>query len=73
MVHELPEPTWLLETGEEVVVEEDERAERVREMFREGRSLNEIQREVYGYTGGKAYEEVKRLTTDLDHGLNGDL
>jgi hypothetical protein len=65
MVHELPEPTWLLETGEEVVVEEDERAERVREMFREGRSLNEIQREVYGYAGGKAYESVKKITEAL--------
>ncbi len=68
MVHELPEPVWLLDKGEEVVIEEDERAERVKEMYREGRSLNEIQREVYGYAGGKAYEDVKRITEALkDH------
>jgi len=49
--------------------------ERIRQMHMEGRSMREIQREVFGYTGGAAYEQVRAVlggTTEGDTGKNGE-
>jgi hypothetical protein len=42
----------------------DDQAARIRELAREGQSLNAIQRTVFGYIGGAAYEAVKRALAD---------
>jgi hypothetical protein len=36
-------------------------AQRIQELNAQGLSMNAIQQEVFGYTGGKAYSEVKRI------------
>ncbi len=45
------------------------RAETIRQLAAQGLSLREIQRRVFGYVGGAAYDEVKRV---LEGGTEGD-
>lgn len=54
--HAMPEPVTV--DGE---VNETERDELIRRLAAEGLSQNRIQMETFGYTGGKAYSEVKRV------------
>ncbi len=49
--------------------EMDTRAETIRQLAAQGLSLREIQRRVFGYVGGAAYDEVKRV---LEGGTEGD-
>jgi hypothetical protein len=63
-VQEAEKPEWIEAEWKEVD-KSPEIESRVRELLREGRSLAEIQREVYGYTGGQAYERVKRITDGI--------
>jgi hypothetical protein len=43
---------------------DDDQAATIRKMHSEGASLNSIQREVFGYTGGAAFEAVKTALGD---------
>lgn len=54
--HAMPEP--VIVDGE---ASDAERNERIRRLAAEGLSQNKIQMETFGYTGGKAYSEVRRV------------
>ncbi|MCI0575790.1 MAG: hypothetical protein L0331_06225, partial [Chloroflexi bacterium] len=43
----------------------DETAERIRALLAQNRSLRAVQREVFGYTGGAAYEAVKTVQAQM--------
>jgi hypothetical protein len=50
----------------------DDQASTIREMHAGGASLNQIQRQVYGYTGGAAFEAVKQALGDTTTTTAGD-
>ena len=58
----LPAPAWL---DADTKAAEQPRAEntdeRIRALHAQGKSMSDIEREVYGYTGGKAYQSVRRV------------
>ena len=62
----LPSPTWLEtidptpETGNT-----DESGREIRELIVQGLSLREIQRQVFGYVGGAAYEAVRQVRDEM--------
>jgi hypothetical protein len=59
----LPAPAFLaLGAGEQVRGNSDAtRDQRIRDLAATGKSLNEIQREVFGFSGGQAYNAVKAV------------
>lgn len=66
----LPAPIWL----DEPVEQGDSRDEQIRALHAGGASLNEIQRQVFGFTGGAAYDAVKAIlasTTGTTTGSTG--
>jgi len=63
-VKTLPELEWL--HYERANVQPDETGERIRAMKAAGHSLNEIQRQLFNYVGGKAYEAVKNALKQTD-------
>jgi DNA segregation ATPase FtsK/SpoIIIE-like protein len=62
----LPPPTWLEtvapspETGSV-----DETGREIQELISQGLSLREIQRQVFGYVGGAAYEAVRQVRDEM--------
>lgn len=71
-VPQLPAPKWL-ELGESVSIpvkpepkvdDTEAREQRIRAMHAAGKSMNEIEFVIFGYTGGKAYAEVKAALGD---------
>jgi hypothetical protein len=74
----LPAPAWLdapIEQDEQALSEED-RARKIIELHSGGASLNEIQRQVFGFTGGQAYSAVKAVllrSTGTDTGIDTNL
>lgn len=68
-VLELPAPAFL-EDGltEKTVDPEQDRAQRIRDLAAAGKSLNEIQREVFGFSGGQAYTAVKNVLNSTGMG-----
>jgi hypothetical protein len=61
----LPAPDWLTVTSQDVI---DERTERIRGMARTGSSMAEIQRTVFGYAGGSAFEAVRDALKGMTQG-----
>jgi hypothetical protein len=61
----LPAPDWLSVTSKDVI---DERTTRIREMARQGQSMADIQRAVFGYAGGSAYEAVRDALKGMTSG-----
>jgi DNA segregation ATPase FtsK/SpoIIIE-like protein len=55
-----PTPAWLVPTPAAVGAV-DETAERIWALLAEGRSMRAVQLELFGYTGGAAYEAVKAV------------
>ncbi|GAB4577533.1 MAG: hypothetical protein Fur0022_02640 [Anaerolineales bacterium] len=57
----LPPPIWLAQVSTAIEeAPEDEVISRIRALHAQNLSLNEIQRQVFGYVGGKAYETVRK-------------
>jgi DNA segregation ATPase FtsK/SpoIIIE-like protein len=70
-----PAPEWLFAPiePEEQGAPEEERARKIIELHSGGASLNEIQRQVFGFTGGQAYSAVKAVllrSTGTDTGID---
>lgn len=61
-VSQLPVPTWLSPNTIQTQQPDDKQAQKIRELHEQGLSLNQIQREIFGYVGGAAYATVKNIT-----------
>ncbi len=59
----LPAPAWLKNKPEVIigeVIQNETKEQKIHRLHRQNKNLAEIQREVFGYTGGDAYETVIR-------------
>lgn len=59
----LPAPSWLKNKPEVIigeVIQNETKEQKIQRLHRQNKNLAEIQREVFGYTGGDAYETVIR-------------
>ncbi|MBC8333176.1 MAG: type IV secretion system DNA-binding domain-containing protein [Anaerolineae bacterium] len=59
-VNAWPYPTWLMEPAQPSPPLLDERNLEIQKLHAQGASLNKIQRQLFGYTGGQAYEQVRQ-------------
>lgn len=73
-VQQLPAPAFLTEPAPPIPLPAalDDRAARIRALRAQGRSLNEIQDQVFGYRGGSAYAAVKAALADTTTGAGLD-
>lgn len=63
-----PTPSWLEADAVPATAsheQEDEIEQRVRALLGQGWSLRAVQRELFGYTGGAAYEAVKAVQAQM--------
>lgn len=73
MIFPLLSPAWLEKVSPSAQPQtgEVDLSPRIKALHAQGLSLNEIQRQVFGYVGGKAYETVRKAlegnTTTTDN------
>ena len=70
-----PAPSWLETDAIPVTTsrqQEDEIEQQIRALLGQGWSLRAVQRELFGYTGGAAYEAVKAVQAQMTAGTGGD-
>jgi hypothetical protein len=62
----LPPPTWL-ETAvpQPEASDADETEQEIQGLISQGLSMREIQRQVFGYVGGAAYEAVRQIRDEM--------
>ena len=74
-VAQLPAPDWLAHVAPVRAEREEDQEARILELHEDGRSMREIESQVYGYTGGKAHERVRQVvqsaTTTTATGATG--
>ena len=74
-VAQLPAPDWLAHVEPVRAEREEDQEARILELHEDGRSMREIESQVYGYTGGKAHERVRQVvqsaTTTTATGATG--